>query len=216
MPRPRATRARDGRRGVHSSCTYLAGRVRGAMADALAAQKGQAPNGTCPDLQMAEGEGFEPSYPRRGKRFSRPPHSTALPPLRGVKSGAPVGRRWIYWRRVWDLNPGYALGVYTISNRAPSATRTTLQEPRRLVYRKSSGSGKLFFSPPVLLAGPPRPRPLVASAYRWRGTTRGLMEGAVLGPRIERPAPRATPASSQGQTGSALPEPPQGPHGEGG
>lgn len=144
MPRPRATRARDGRRGVHSSCTYLAGRVRGAMADALAAQKGQAPNGTRPDLQMAEGEGFEPSYPRRGKRFSRPPHSTALPPLRGVKSGAPVGRRWIYWRRVWDLNPGYALGVYTISNRAPSATRTTLQEPRRLVYRKSLRNAKLF------------------------------------------------------------------------
>ena len=105
-------------------------------------QKRQAPNGTCPDLQMAEGEGFEPSYPRRGKRFSRPPHSTTLPPLRGVKSGAPVGRRWIYWRRVWDLNPGYALGVYTISNRAPSATRTTLQEPRRLVYRMFTGNGK--------------------------------------------------------------------------
>ena len=33
---------------------------------------------------MAEEEGFEPSYPRRGKRFSRPPHSTTLPPLRRV------------------------------------------------------------------------------------------------------------------------------------
>ena len=55
------------------------------------ATKRQTPNGICPDFQMAEGEGFEPSYPRRGKRFSRPPHSTTLPPLRGVKSGAPSG-----------------------------------------------------------------------------------------------------------------------------
>ena len=40
----------------------------------------------------------------------------------------PEGRRGTIWRRVWDLNPGYAFGVYTISNRAPSATRTTLRE----------------------------------------------------------------------------------------
>ena len=46
-------------------------------------EKEQAPPGTCSRIQMAEGEGFEPSYPRRGKRFSRPPHSTTLPPLRG-------------------------------------------------------------------------------------------------------------------------------------
>lgn len=33
---------------------------------------------------LAEEEGFEPSLPGlRVKRFSRPPHSTALPPLRG-------------------------------------------------------------------------------------------------------------------------------------
>ena len=30
----------------------------------------------------AEGEGFEPSDPRKGQRFSRPPHSTTLPPFR--------------------------------------------------------------------------------------------------------------------------------------
>ena len=39
--------------------------------------------------QMAEGEGFEPSSEESPpKRFSRPPHSTALPPLRGT---APQG-----------------------------------------------------------------------------------------------------------------------------
>lgn len=33
--------------------------------------------------QLAEGEGFEPSLPRlEAKRFSRPPHSAALPPFR--------------------------------------------------------------------------------------------------------------------------------------
>ena len=31
------------------------------------------------------------------------------------------------WRRVRDLNPGDAFDAYTISNRAPSATRTTLR-----------------------------------------------------------------------------------------
>ena len=34
-------------------------------------------------MYLAEEEGFEPSYPGiPGKRFSRPPHSTTLPPLR--------------------------------------------------------------------------------------------------------------------------------------
>ena len=30
---------------------------------------------------MAEGVGFEPTVPLRGLRFSRPVHSTALPPF---------------------------------------------------------------------------------------------------------------------------------------
>src|SRR5690606_5119618 len=33
--------------------------------------------------RMAEREGFEPPGRVTGQRFSRPPHSTALPPLRG-------------------------------------------------------------------------------------------------------------------------------------
>src|SRR5438309_7398395 len=33
----------------------------------------------------AEGLGFEPRETRKPQRFSRPPHSTALPPLRGNK-----------------------------------------------------------------------------------------------------------------------------------
>ena len=36
-------------------------------------------------LTTAEGLGFEPRETRKPQRFSRPPHSTALPPLRGNK-----------------------------------------------------------------------------------------------------------------------------------
>ena len=54
----------------------------------------------------------------------------------------PEGRRGMIWRRVWDLNPGYAFGVYTISNRAPSATRTTLRESHRSVYRTSQKNAR--------------------------------------------------------------------------
>ena len=88
--------------------------------------------------KLAEEEGFEPSYPGiPDKRFSRPPHSTTLPPLRvGVRTarrkGAPQKH---HWRRVRDLNPGDGFAAYTISNRAPSATRTTLRGLQRSFYR---------------------------------------------------------------------------------
>ncbi len=35
---------------------------------------------------MAESQGFEPRDPVKGQRFSRPPHSTALPTLRSPLS----------------------------------------------------------------------------------------------------------------------------------
>ena len=81
---------------------------------------------------MAEEEGFEPSSPGAPvKRFSRPPHSTTLPPLRrgdAPPKGAPYqsepGKRLagLVWRRDGDSNPRYPFGAYTISNRAPSAS----------------------------------------------------------------------------------------------
>ena len=45
--------------------------------------------------KLAEEEGFEPSYPGiPDKRFSRPPHSTTLPPLRvGVRTARQRARR---------------------------------------------------------------------------------------------------------------------------
>ena len=45
--------------------------------------------------KLAEEEGFEPSYPGiPDKRFSRPPHSTTLPPLRvGVRTARSEARR---------------------------------------------------------------------------------------------------------------------------
>ncbi len=36
---------------------------------------------------LADGEGFEPPEDLRPQRFSRPPHSTALPPIRNCFSG---------------------------------------------------------------------------------------------------------------------------------
>ena len=46
-------------------------------------QKARLPKGTGLVYHLAEEEGFEPSYPGLpDKRFSRPPHSTTLPPLR--------------------------------------------------------------------------------------------------------------------------------------
>ncbi len=83
--------------------------------------------------KLAEEEGFEPSLPGlRVKRFSRPPHSTTLPPLRfGVRGLAPYETRLrgagISWRRDRDSNPRYAFGAHTISNRAPSASRSSLR-----------------------------------------------------------------------------------------
>ena len=45
--------------------------------------KTRLPKGTGLVYHLAEEEGFEPSYPGLpDKRFSRPPHSTTLPPLR--------------------------------------------------------------------------------------------------------------------------------------
>ena len=81
---------------------------------------------------VAEGQGFEPWLPvEPAKRFSRPPHSTTLPPLRGMcdawslyeqRAAGGCGNPLGVWRRDRDLNPGYPFGLYTISNRAPSAS----------------------------------------------------------------------------------------------
>lgn len=98
---------------------------------------------------LAEGQGFEPWSPGLPvKRFSRPPHSTALPPLRmgcgrlgfadrhapfpAVRSRPGFrSRKSQNWRRDRDSNPRYAFGAHTISNRAPSASRSSLRSFER-------------------------------------------------------------------------------------
>ena len=96
-------------------------------------------------VKMAEEEGFEPSYPGyrvngfRDRRIQPLCHSSV-----GVKHGASQGRAMRRcWRRVRDLNPGDAFGAYTISNRAPSATRTTLRENAQAIvpYLAANASG---------------------------------------------------------------------------
>ncbi len=57
----------------------------------------------------------------RTEGFSSKPHApdkTKGPDKRGLL---------FYWRRARDSNPRYATNVYTLSRRAPSATRTALQ-----------------------------------------------------------------------------------------
>ena len=112
-------------------------------------------------IRLAEEEGFEPSYPGiPDKRFSRPPHSTTLPPLRvwGENGAGAFGqprRLKVHWRRVGDLNPGDGFAAYTISNRAPSATRTTLRKSAHGIVPYKRGQGNAFLQdsspPPHLL-----------------------------------------------------------------
>ena len=86
--------------------------------------------------KLAERGGFEPPYPRRRvngfrDRRIRPLCHLSLCLQAYATSMTAKGRghelQAQKWRRVRDLNPGYASRVYTISNRAPSATRTTLR-----------------------------------------------------------------------------------------
>lgn len=74
---------------------------------------------------MAERERFELS------RRNKPPNGfrdRRIQPLCHLSKTGCAGKT--FWRRVGDLNPGDALDAYTISNRAPSATRTTLHSMR--------------------------------------------------------------------------------------
>ena len=66
---------------------------------------------------------------RRIQPLCTPPH--------GV-NGRRSAREKSNWRRVRDLNPGDGFAAYTISNRAPSATRTTLRSSTGncTVYRR--------------------------------------------------------------------------------
>jgi hypothetical protein len=55
---------------------------------------------------------------------------------------APAGARFtVRWRSQRDSNPWYPSGVHTISNRAPSATRSWLLRRNRDVKRTNGGGG---------------------------------------------------------------------------
>ena len=47
-----------------------------------------------------------------------------------------------FWRREWDSNPRDPLGAYTISSRAPSTTRPSLQPAQQVAHRSHSGGGR--------------------------------------------------------------------------
>ena len=61
---------------------------------------------------MAERVGFEPTDRLPGQRFSRPPHSTALAPLRKVFVSGSVAERV-------GFEPTVEFPLHTLSKRAP-------------------------------------------------------------------------------------------------
>ena len=63
----------------------------------------------------------------RGDGFT---HTRGFEPDLGVRSQKRPSRgAFTIWRRERDSNPRYAINVYTLSRRAPSATRTPLRKP---------------------------------------------------------------------------------------
>ena len=76
---------------------------------------------------VAEREGFEPSEPLRAQRFSRPPHSTTLPPLR-TPSGGPRRRAGLVEARPLDQASALAKRLQTARQR-PSSLATTPLNP---------------------------------------------------------------------------------------
>jgi len=73
---------RIGTNGDGRLCTVM-DRISGKSRRMLDAAKQQWP---IKNSEVAEGEGFEPPEGLRPQRFSRPPQSTALPPLRMLKT----------------------------------------------------------------------------------------------------------------------------------
>ncbi len=63
-------------------------------------------------MEMAEREGFEPSVRLPAQRFSRPPHSTTLPPLR-TRSALHRGLPWVDEGRA--LEQAAALAKHVLS-----------------------------------------------------------------------------------------------------
>ena len=51
-----------------------------------------------------------------------------------LKTKKPALQRAFNWRTEWDSNPRYPLGVHTISNRAPSASRSSVQLAILYIY----------------------------------------------------------------------------------
>ena len=91
------------------------------------------------EKETGGGGGIRTLVPQKGvngfrdRRIQPLCHPSAWGERRAIEEeGAP---RESNWRRVRDLNPGDAFGAYTISNRAPSATRTTLRVQHRKLYR---------------------------------------------------------------------------------
>ena len=89
-------------------------------------------------LLLAERGGFSPvrPYPTKGRCLPFGPTDKLQAIFSLIKSPTPFFRNkkghqkmvLFCWRREGDLNPRYAYGVYTISNRAHSATLTSLHK----------------------------------------------------------------------------------------
>ena len=85
--------------------------VRNPVRDEALAASVRSPSGTA----GTEGEGFEPPGPLRALRFSRPPQSTTLPPLRGMRSGMGNRSARRYWPTSSMISSETKIGTSTVT-----------------------------------------------------------------------------------------------------
>src|SRR5690606_10959431 len=140
-------------------------------------------------VAQAEREGIEPPLPSRVKRFPRPPHSTALPPLR---SGAKVG---------------FAGNVGLGASTSPDQTPPSLREgagPRAWTIppvRAVVGAGHRIISRPSQLVGVTEP--WAAPSIRWP-TPRRIVGRGGAGNRLADQGGHARRADGSWRAGCAV------------
>ena len=89
--------------------------------------------------ELAERVGFEPTSPVRDCRFSRPVHSTALPPLRRMPSGQRIARASYCKVRVWSSVPAKSSIARCPPRHHCNRPDALQQLPGRLSERSSLG-----------------------------------------------------------------------------
>ena len=96
--------------------------------------------------------------------------SNPQPPFFALKKGP----KWdpsfnSYWRRAGDSNPRCPFGAYSLSRRAPSASRSALRNSRSIVTKQSRMGKGEFWSDSIL---PAMSQPIISICNRYRPNLR--------------------------------------------